>query len=188
MRTSPAGWAATRAQAQARRTAVNAAVTTAVAANRSKADIATAAQMTEQELDGFLAQDELSVQVANTILAGISPDSTLSETATVGPYPDSTDLPAITNGGEGGGSGLTDVQVGDVLTVDDGTWTDDTPAFTYEWFRVISGTKKLSIGTASTYTTVSADVGFQITAEVTNTDANGAFTQASPDVTVAVVA
>ena len=65
---------------------------------------------------------------------------------------------------------------GNVLTVDHGTWTGS-PTFTYQWQRC-AGFTCTDIGgaTASTYTTQNADVGDELRAEVTATNANGSKT------------
>ena len=68
-------------------------------------------------------------------------------------------------------------KVGQVLSVTNGTWTSPsgTPTYTYRWFR--GGTAPL--GTSATYTCVAADVGYNITCQVTATNVNGSRAAAS---------
>lgn len=67
--------------------------------------------------------------------------------------------------------------VGQQLSCDDGTWTDDgNPTFTYQWQRDTNGdTSYSNIGsaTANTYTLVDADDNCKIRCVVTDTDGNG---------------
>ena len=66
-------------------------------------------------------------------------------------------------------------QVGETLTVTDGTW-NNTPTYSYTWLRngvVITG------ATAATYVLAPADEGATIRARVTATNASGSFTASS---------
>jgi len=59
--------------------------------------------------------------------------------------------------------------VGDILTTDDGTWTNSPTSYAYQWKRGAT-----NIGTnANTYTLVNADAGQSITCVVTATNAGG---------------
>ncbi len=72
--------------------------------------------------------------------------------------------------------------VGQVLSSTTGTWTTSNPVYTYQWQRDAFGNSSYSnIGsaTSSTYTLVDADDGCNIRCNVTDTDDNGATTQAS---------
>ena len=61
--------------------------------------------------------------------------------------------------------------VGSVLTTTDGTWTGTTPiTYTYQWKR---GGVAIAGATNNTYTTVNADIGENITCEVTATNDYG---------------
>lgn len=63
--------------------------------------------------------------------------------------------------------------VGQLLSTTDGTWTGDaTIVFTYQWYRAPS--TAIVGATASTYTTVQADAGFQPLCRVTGTNGAGA--------------
>jgi hypothetical protein len=67
--------------------------------------------------------------------------------------------------------------VGQVLTVDDGTWTPD-PGQTYAYQRLrcassTSSCSQISGATGNTYTVTTADRNFWLTARVTATNAGG---------------
>lgn len=89
------------------------------------------------------------------------------------PAPINTVRPAITGTAE----------VGHVLALDNGTWTDDgTPAFTFAWLRsgvVIAGQ------VSNAYTVALADIGATLSGRVTDTDTGGA-TAATSVATAAV--
>lgn len=69
-------------------------------------------------------------------------------------------------------------QVGQVLTLSDGTFTGDaTIAYTFQWYR---GGVALAGVTTSTYTAVVGDVGFKLTGRVTATNASGSAIGFSP--------
>ena len=69
--------------------------------------------------------------------------------------------------------------VGNVLTATSGTWTSGTNAFTYQW-QSCTGSSCTNVGTnASTYTTVSGDVGMTIKVIVTETGTNASTTSAT---------
>ena len=86
-------------------------------------------------------------------------DSTLVITAGLG-IPSNTVQPSV--------SGLT--PVGSVLSVTNGSWTENPTSFAYQWRR--NGTA-ISGATSSTYTTVSADSGNTIDATVVPSNATG---------------
>jgi hypothetical protein len=73
--------------------------------------------------------------------------------------------------------------VGSTLTTTDGTWTGGTTiAFSYQWKRNGS----TNVGTnQNTYVTVTADIGFAVTCEVTGTNNAGSSTGTSNGITVA---
>ena len=68
-------------------------------------------------------------------------------------------------------------QVGNTLTVSNGTWTGTNPiTYVYEWQRCDSAGANcvaISGATSSTYTLVAADVGFRIRSRVTATNSRG---------------
>lgn len=101
---------------------------------------------------------------STTILLNGRPNRVLLNVA-----PQPTVAPAITGTPE----------VGELLTVSDGTWTGTPTSYTYRWTRngtVIAG------ATADTYTLVPADEGATIRARVTAINASGSFTSSSNSV------
>jgi hypothetical protein len=72
------------------------------------------------------------------------------------------------------------VDIGEILEVSDGTWTNDPTGFTYQWQRC-DGTDCTDLPTqeAATYTVVEADAGFSLRAVVTATNAAGSGEAAS---------
>lgn len=105
------------------------------------------------------------LQGSKTVVSGV--------TTLVGlPLPVNTVVPAITDGGQGGGSvgAPTTVVVGDVLTGSNGTWNMGAIRFTYQWEDCNSaGTSCTAISgaTTNTYAVQSADVGDTIVFQVT---------------------
>jgi len=94
-------------------------------------------------------------------------NSVLITSAGVGSAPYPTSLPVI--------SGAT--ALGSVLTTTDGTWSGTaTITFAYQWLRNGSA---IGSANASTYTTVSADLGQNIQCQVTATNGTGANTAES---------
>lgn len=71
-------------------------------------------------------------------------------------------------------------RVGETLTTTDGTWTGS-PTFTYQWRR---GGVNIASATNSTYVLVTADVGQAIDCNVTATNAAGAVSQDSNNITL----
>lgn len=71
---------------------------------------------------------------------------------------------------------------GSTLTTTDGTWTGSpTPTYTYQWQR---DAVNISGATAATYVTVSADVGTDVTCDVTGTNTEGNATASSNAITI----
>lgn len=72
--------------------------------------------------------------------------------------------------------------VGQTLSCSTGTWTDGTPAFTYQWQRDVGGDLNfvnIASATSSTYVLVDADDGNKVRCRVTDTDEIGATTASS---------
>ncbi len=81
------------------------------------------------------------------------------------PYMINTALPAMSPSGSG--------VVGTTLSTTNGTWRDNCPVtwtYEYQWYR---GSSPIATATSSTYQTTSADLGSQITVQVTGDDGNG---------------
>ena len=83
---------------------------------------------------------------------------------TVAPLiPDNTVLPVVTG----------TPQVGQTLSLSNGTWTGTAPVFTYAWYvngGLVAG------ATANTYVVQAADVGFNVVGRVIATNAQGTVT------------
>jgi hypothetical protein len=76
-------------------------------------------------------------------------------------------------------------QVGQTLTVTNGTWTGNpAPTFTYEWF---AGVTPIAGAVAATYVLTGAELGDAISVDVTATNAAGEATESS-NITPAVIA
>ncbi len=71
-------------------------------------------------------------------------------------------------------------QVGQTLTVSNGSWQNSPTGFGYQWFACASGTcQAIGGATGSTYQPVSADVGKTLDAAVTATNSGGSTTATS---------
>lgn len=73
-------------------------------------------------------------------------------------------------------------QVGQTLTANNGTWTNNPTTFAYQWLRCNGGGNAcapVANGTQKTYTLVGADAGQTIRVRVTATNADGAATAES---------
>src|SRR5215212_70149 len=67
-------------------------------------------------------------------------------------------------------------QVGQVLTANNGTWTNSPTSYAYQWLRCNGGGNScvnVANGTQKTYTLVGADAGRTIRVKVTATNADG---------------
>lgn len=115
----------------------------------------------------------ITVAVTAQNASGVSASAT---SPAVGPVvqavstPQVVSLPAIT------GTATED----DTLTLSDGSWTNSPTGYTYQWNR---GGVAISGATSSTYTLVSADVGFTITGTVIAANGSG---NSDPATSVAV--
>lgn len=114
----------------------------------------------------------ITVEVTATNALG-SASAVSAATAAVITAPTNTVLPAITG----------TAQVGQVLTVSNGTWTGS-PTYTRQWK---AAGVNISGATATTYTPVAGDVGKAITCTVTGTNAAGN-ASATSAATAAVIA
>ncbi len=75
-------------------------------------------------------------------------------------------------------------QVGQTLTVTNGTWVGDSATYTRQWKR-----GSVNVGTgATTYVPVVGDIGSPITCEVTATNAKGGSAKKTSNATANVVA
>jgi hypothetical protein len=121
----------------------------------------------------------ITVAVIATNAGGSSTAAISAGTATIAapatPVPVNSVAPAI--------SGT--AQVGQTLTVSNGTWSNTPTSYAYQWKR--AGTN-ISGATAQTYVPVTADVGNTLTCAVTASNANGAGTAATSAATAAVTA
>lgn len=121
----------------------------------------------------------ITVAVIATNAGGSSTAAISAGTATIAapatPVPVNSVAPAI--------SGT--AQVGQTLTVSNGTWSNTPTSYAYQWKR--AGTN-ISGATAQTYVPVTADVGNTLTCAVTASNAGGAGTAATSAATSAVVA
>ncbi len=75
-------------------------------------------------------------------------------------------------------------QVGQTLTVTNGTWSGNAASYSRQWQR---GGANIAGATASTYVCVAADVGFAIRCVVTATNSTGS-TSATSNTTANVIA
>lgn len=123
-------------------------------------------------LQAAQAGQTISVRVTATNDLGNDMATSAATTAVIAP-PTNTAAPAITG----------TAQVGQVLTVSNGTWTGS-PTYTRQWKA--NGTN-ISGATATTYTPVAGDVGKTITCTVTGTNAAGN-ASATSSATAAVIA
>jgi hypothetical protein len=121
----------------------------------------------------------ITVAVIATNAGGSSTAAVSAGTATIAapatPVPVNSVAPAI--------SGT--AQVGQTLTVSNGTWSNTPTSYAYQWKR--AGTN-ISGATAQTYVPVTADVGNTLTCAVTASNAGGAGTAATSAATSAVTA
>lgn len=111
----------------------------------------------------------ITVTVTATNSAG-SASATSNPTGSIaaaGAAPVNTVLPAITG----------TAQVGQLLTVSNGTWSNSPSGYTYQWKA--DGANVASGGTSSTYTPVVGDIGKVITCAVTATNGSGSATATS---------
>lgn len=102
---------------------------------------------------------------AALVAAGLNEDGSVPPTYPETADPENTVAPTITG----------TAQVGEELTVDEGTWTFR-PDFTYQWERADSdetGNVEIEGATESTYTLVDADEGNLIRVKVTGTNPQG---------------
>lgn len=93
--------------------------------------------------------------------------------------PQNTARPSITG----------EARVGEELTSDDGTWTNNPTSFAYQWERCdIDGSNCLPVAGANgkTYGVRNADVGFRLRVRVTAKNASGAGTASSALTTIVV--
>jgi hypothetical protein len=101
---------------------------------------------------------------AATFTDGAASDYTVTSVLAITPgnavAPTNTVAPSI--------SGMT--QVGDTLTVSNGTWTGSPTSYADQW---LSGGSPISGATGSTYVPVTGDIGAMLTATVTATNATG---------------
>jgi hypothetical protein len=119
----------------------------------------------------------INISVVATNSGGSAPSVTSSAVGPIiaaGSVPVNTVLPTL--------SGT--AQVGQTLTANPGTWTNNPTSFTYQWNR--AGTP-IGGATASTYVPVSADVGNTLTISVTATNGSGSSTPATSAATSAVI-
>lgn len=112
-----------------------------------------------------IVADDVGAEITVEVTATNSAGSASVESEPVGPVPAippaNTGLPVITGA----------AQVGETLTVSNGTWTGTpTPTFTYQWE---ADGDDISGATANTYVPVEDDVGAVITCTVTATNSGG---------------
>lgn len=166
MRTSPTGHANTAKTLSDIATDI----ATVVAGDaKTHAQIALSAQMRTQELDGLLAQNNLSISQANTILSGLTnPNTYLKSVVVAAPY--NTVAPTAPTG--------TKTQ-GQTLTAVTGTWIGDaTITYTYQWIRHTSATSQtdgvnIAGATSATYVLAAGDVGKYVSVKITATNSAG---------------
>jgi hypothetical protein len=117
-----------------------------------------------------LTEDQLYYHVAWAIdtngVIGEGAEESFTPTGAGGSAPANSVAPLVSG----------DTEKGSTLSTTDGTWSGEPTEYTYAWKR---GVSVISGATSSTYTTVQADVGEDISCEVTAVNAYGSTAQDS---------